>query len=169
MNNDMTTASNPAVLPPVARREPERSEGERSATGGKTGAAPRSYPNPEVVAQAKRRRFNADYKRQILEEADRAKGSGGIGVLLRREGLYSSLLVAWRRERDAGVALGLTPQRRGPKPKIDPATEENARLLRENQRLGEELRRAEIIIDVQKKLASLLAQPTGASGLGATL
>jgi len=79
--------------------------------------------------------------------------------LLRREGLYSSHLVTWRRERQAGVLQGLTPQRRGPKSKGNPLAEENQKLRRENQRLSEQLRKAEIIIDVQKKVAALLGTP----------
>jgi transposase len=108
------------------------------------------------VAQAKRRRFTAEYKRHILDEADKAKGSGGVGALLRREALYSSLLTAWRREREAGVLQALTPQKRGPKSKHDPIADENQQLRRQNQHLAEELRKAEIVIDVQKKVASLL-------------
>ena len=111
------------------------------------------------MAQAKRRRFTAEYKQRILAEADQAKGSGGIGALLRREGLYSSLLTTWRRERDAGVRQALAPQKRGPKSKRDPFAEENQQLRRENQRLTEELRKAEIVIDVQKKVAALLGWP----------
>src|ERR1700674_5082771 len=99
MNNHKAPVPAGAVLPPVVRREPERSVGDRSATDGKTGTDPRVHPDPEVVAQAKRRRFTAEYKQRILTEADQAKGSGGIGALLRREGLYSSLLATWRRER----------------------------------------------------------------------
>jgi transposase-like protein len=158
MNNYKVPAPSPAVLPSVGRREPERSEGDRSATDGKTVAAPKPQPNPEVVAQAKRRRFTAEYKRHILNEVDKAKGSGGVGVLLRREGLYSSLLTTWRRERDAGVLLALAPQKRGPKSKYDPVAEENHQLRRQNRHLVEELRKAEIVIDVPKKVASLLGQ-----------
>jgi transposase-like protein len=138
----------------VGRREPERSEGDRSATEGKAGAA-----NPEVVAQAKRRRFTAEYKLTILTAADQAKGSGGIGALLRREGLYCSLLATWRRERDAGVLQALAPQQRGPKSKRDPVAEENQQLRRETARLTEELRKAAIVIDIQKKVATLLGRP----------
>ena len=156
MKNDIDVASSsPTVLPPVGRREPERSEGDRSATGGNTAA----HPDPEVVAQAKRRRFTAEYKQRILAAVDQAKGSGGIGVLLRREGLYSSLLATWRRERDAGVLQALSPQKRGPKSKHDPFAEENQQLRRETQRLTEELRKAEIVIDIQKKVATLLGRP----------
>jgi len=158
MNNYKIPGSSPAVLPSVGRREPERSEGDRSATDGKTVVAPKPQPNPEVVAQAKRRRFTADYKQRILAAADQAKGSGGVGALLRQEGLYSSLLTAWRREREAGVLQALAPQKRGPKSKHDPVADENQQLRRQNQRLIEELRKAEIVIDVQKKVASLLSQ-----------
>jgi transposase len=158
-NNQVLASSSPVVLPPVGRREPERSEGDRSTTGGNTTAR----PDPEVVAQAKRRRFTAEYKQNILAAADHAKGSGGIGALLRREGLYSSLLATWRRERDAGVLQALAPQKRGPKSKRDPLAEEIQQLRRETQRLAEELRKAEIVIDIQKKVATLLGRPILAS------
>jgi transposase len=73
--------------------------------------------------------------------------------------LYSSHLVTWRRERDAGILEALTPQKRGPKSKRHPLEEENQKLRRQNERLTEELRKAEIIIDVQKKVAALLGRP----------
>jgi transposase-like protein len=111
------------------------------------------------VAQAKRRSFTADYKQRILSEADRAKGSGGVGALLRREGLYSSLLTTWRRERASGVRLALTPQKRGPKSKRDSIQEEIQKLQKDNARLTEQLRKAEIVIDVQKKVGALLGWP----------
>jgi transposase-like protein len=111
------------------------------------------------VAQAKRRHFPAEYKQRILTAADHAQGSGGIGALLRREGLYSSLLAGWRREREAGVLQALAPHKRGPKSKRDPLAEENQQLRRETQRLTEELRKAEIVIDIQKKVATLLGRP----------
>ena len=76
------------------------------------------------MAQAKRRSFTAEYKQRILAEADRAKGSGGVGALLRREGLYSSLLSTWRRERASGVRQALAPHKRGPKSKRDPVQEQ---------------------------------------------
>ena len=109
-NNKVSVSSSPSFLPSVGRREPERSEGDRSSTEGKNATAPESRPDPEVVAQAKRRRFTAEYKQRILAAVDQAKGSNGIGALLRREGLYSSLLSTWRRERDAGARQALTPQ-----------------------------------------------------------
>ena len=156
--NNHTVPVSPAVMPPVGRRESERSESDRSATGGITGPETKPHPDPEVVAQAKRRRFTAEYKQRILTQADQAKGSGGIGTLLRREGLYSSLLTTWRRERDAGIAQGLAPQKRGPKSKRDPHSEETEKLRRDNARLTEQLRKAKIIIDVQKKVATLLGR-----------
>jgi transposase len=121
-------------------------------TGGRT--APR--PNPEVLARSKRRRFTGEYKRRILAELDTAQAPGDIGALLRREGLYSSHLTKWRREREAGILEGLAPQKRGPKSKSDPLADENQKLRRANERLSDQLRKAEIVIDVQKKLATLL-------------
>src|ERR1035438_9117851 len=104
-----TKTSSPALS--AERSEAERSEDERSAIGGDRGIADR--PNPEVVSNAKRRSFTAEYKQRILAAADRAKEeAGGIGALLRREGLYSSHLVTWRQERAAGILHALTPQDR---------------------------------------------------------
>jgi transposase len=160
MNNHKVPAPVPAALLPVVRREPERSESDRSATGSKAGPELTAHPDPEVVAQAKRRSFTADYKQRILSEADRAKGSGGVGALLRREGLYSSLLATWRRERASGVLQSLAPQKRGPKSKRDPIQEEIQKLQKDNARLTEQLRKAEIVIDVQKKVGALLGWPT---------
>jgi transposase-like protein len=158
--NALPTA--PTVLPVAARREAERSEADRSAVTGKTVPTPppavAPQPDPEVIAAAKRRTFNAEYKQRILAEADTAP-PGGIGALLRREGLYSSHLVTWRRERQAGIVQGLRPQKRGPKPKRNPLEEENQKLRHENLRLTETLRKAEIIIEVQKKVGALLGWP----------
>ena len=124
-------------------------------TGGR--GAPR--PNPEVLARAKRRTYTADYKLKVLGEADAARGSGEIGAVLRKHGLYSSHLTKWRKERRSGILEGLSPQKRGPKSKPSPLTEENQKLCRENQHLTEELRKAEIVIEVQKKVAMLLGRP----------
>jgi transposase len=99
-------------------------------------------------------------KQRILLEAEAAAATrGGLGALLRREGLYSSLLTYWRRERAQGVLEALTPQKRGPKSKRNPPEEENQKLRRQNARLSEDLRKAQIIIDVQKKVAALLGHP----------
>ena len=114
-------------------------------------------PNTEVVAKAKRRQYSAEYKLRILRELDGSQGTGETGALLRREGLYSSHLTSWRRQRERGELDGLAPQKRGPKP--DPQAMELARLQRENERLRERLRQAELIIDVQKKVAQMLGVP----------
>src|SRR5436190_1906819 len=140
----------------------ERSEPQRSAAAAKAGAdsGMASRPDPEVVAKAKRRTYTAEYKQRILEEAETAAATrGAVGALLRREGLYSSLLATWRRERANGIREALTPRRRGPKSKYDPVEEENQKLRRQNARLTEDLRKAHIIIDVQKKVAALLGNP----------
>jgi transposase-like protein len=107
-----------------------------------------------------RRRFTAEYKLRILHEADRGTASGQLGALLRREGLYSSLLNTWRQQRDQGTLAGLTPKRRGRKANPDaPLIAENLRLTRETQRLAAKLRQAETIIEIQKKLSEMLGIP----------
>jgi transposase len=111
----------------------------------------------EVVAKAKRRQYAAEYKLRILREIDECQGSGEVGALLRREGLYSSLVSKWREQSERGSLTGLSGHRRGPK--VDPQAVEIARLQRENKRLREKLERAELIIDVQKKVARLLGVP----------
>jgi transposase-like protein len=111
-------------------------------------------PDPEVVPRAKRRQFSAEYKLRILTEADQCSQRGEIGALLRREGLYSSHLTTWRKQRDRGQLQGLTPQKRGRK--RDPQAAELARLQRENAQLRRRLEQAELIIDVQKKVAQML-------------
>jgi transposase len=152
----------PVGLAGAERSEGERSEPQRSAAAAKAGAdaALASRPDPEVAAKAKRRTFTAEYKLSILQETEAvADKRGGIGALLRREGLYSSLLATWRRERADGILEALTPRKRGPKSKRNPLEEENLKLQRQNARLTEELRKAHIIIDVQKKVAALLGRP----------
>ena len=164
--NSLTSKKNglpaaPTVLAGAERREAERSEADRSAAPVKTVADP-STPNPdiEVVADAKRRSFTLEYKMRILAEAHAAKAApGGVGALLRREGLYSSHLATWRREREVGMRQALAPKTRGPKPKHDPQQEEVRQLRRDNERLTEALRKAELIIEVQKKVGTLLGWP----------
>ena len=114
--------------------------------------------DPEVTAKAKRRSFSAVYKTKILAEVEAAAGGGNIGEILRREGIYSSTLTGWRKERNAAIQSAFS-QKRGPEPKNNPFTAENEKLRRQNRRLEEELRKAEIIIDVQKKVAMLLGRP----------
>jgi transposase-like protein len=109
-----------------------------------------------VTAKAKRRRFTAEYKRRILKEAD-ACDRGELGALLRREGLYSSHLVEWRRARDAGELAGLSPRKRGPKAQApDPLAAQVAEQQKEIARLKVENAKLQIICDVQKKLSQLL-------------
>jgi len=140
---------------------PERREGERSEPARSGGAANSRRPaapppaDTEVVAKAQRRKFTAEYKLAIVEEADRATDSGQIGSLLRREGLYSSHLVEWRRLRAAG-ALSALSKKRGRKPTRNPLAEENQKLKAQVARLEKKLQQAEIIIDVQKKVSALL-------------
>ena len=95
-----------------------------------------------------------------MTKADAAASeAGAIGALLRRERLYSSHLTKWRRDREASIQQGLEPRKRGPKSTRSPLADENQQLQRENERLTEQLRKAEIIIDVQKKVAALLGAP----------
>lgn len=115
-------------------------------------------PDSEVTPKARRRSFSPAYKKKIMAEVDAAAGTGSIGELLRREGIYSSTLTGWRRERDTAIETAFS-QKRGPEPKHNPSTAENEKLRRQNQRLQEELRKAEIIIDVQKKVAMLSGRP----------
>jgi transposase len=134
-------------------------EGARRATGislsgaGAVGSAP---SDPEVLEKASRRRFTAEYKLRILEEAQRC-GPGQIGALLRREGLYSSHLSTWRQQREAGALKALGPRKRGRKAKVvDTQAQRLAELERDNERLRQRLAQAETIIEVQKKVSTLL-------------
>lgn len=124
-------------------------------------------PDPGVPEKPVRRRFTAEYKLRILQEADGCRESGQLGAFLRREGLYSSHLATWRQQRDEGTLAGLAPKRRGRKPSPDaPLVVENERLRRENQRLTAKLRQAETIIEVQKKLSEILGIPLPPTGNG---
>jgi transposase len=118
-----------------------------------------SSEDVEVSAKPQRRIFTAEEKKRILEETDRALANGGgVGTILRREGIYSSTLHGWRKERDKAVSKAFS-QKRGPQPQRNPLAAENEKLRRHNQRLQEELEKAHIIIDVQKKVAQLLGHP----------
>ena len=120
-----------------------------------------AIPYPEVVVKPKRRQFTAEYKRRILQEAEACMQPGEVGALLRREGLYSSHLTTWRHQRQRGKLQGLAPAKRGRK--SDPQAAEIARLQREKARLQAQVDRAELIIDVQKKLSQLLGRPAAPS------
>ncbi len=121
---------------------------------------PPPAPDPEVRERAARRRFTAEYKLQVLREADQCAGLGELGALLRREGLYSSHLTTWRRQRELGALVALAPQKRGrPAPTVSPLARRVAELERENVQLTHRLHQAETIIAVQKKLSEALGIP----------
>jgi transposase len=106
---------------------------------------------------SRRRRFTAAYKRQVLTAADACTEPGQMGALLRREGLYSSHLTTWRRQREQGVLEALTPKKRGRKARArDSLAQRVAELQRENAHLNQKLKQAETIIEVQKKVSELL-------------
>jgi transposase-like protein len=114
----------------------------------------------EVAAKAQRRRFTAAEKLRVLHEADRCTKPGELSALLRREGLYSSHLSAWREARKRGELAGLTPRARGPKAKpVDPRDKKIAELERQTRRLQARLERAEGLIELQKKVAAILSEP----------
>ena len=127
-----------------------------SNNGGGSRPAPAGAGREEVVARPTRRRFTAEYKLRILQEAERC-APGALGALLRREGLYSSHLTTWRKQREAGSLLALAAKKRGPK--ANPQAEALARLQRENAKLQAKLARADLIIEAQKKLLVLLNLP----------
>jgi len=146
------------------------SEGARRATEVPWGKIPKevnspqavasALPDPEVTAKAARRRFTAEYKLRVLTLADACNEPGCLGELLRREGLYASNLNTWRGQRDRGVLSGLSPKKRGRKESVrNPLHAENETLRKENYRLTNRLRQAEIIIDVQKKISQILGIP----------
>ena len=126
------------------------------APSERPGAAP-GRPDPEVVAKPKRRRFTAAYRLRVVEEADRCTAPGDVGRLLRREGLYSSHLAAWREARRDGALRGLSSKKRGAKPKANNPLEPQVRALEAKVvRLEQELHKAHTILDVQGKVAGLL-------------
>ena len=136
-----------------------KAEGARRATGafGPTARSAATAPDPEVPAKAERRRFTAAYRLGILKQADACKRPGELGALLRREGLYSSHLANWRRQREQGALRDMRGRRRGPTPRpIDPRVKQ---LEAENRRLERKLQRAETIIALQKKVAEILEIP----------
>ena len=138
------------VPPTTAAAEGAGVSGPRAGNG-------QQRPDPAVPEKPVRRRFDAEFKARILREADQCTQPGQLGALLRREGLYSSHLFLWRKQRDDAALAGLVPKRRGRKPDPDaPLVAENQRLTREVARLHRRLRRTEAILDVQKKLSEIL-------------
>ncbi len=145
----MTLTGLPALSPGVEERSDE-------AAGERAGVRP-VRPDPEVVAKPKRRRFTAEYRLRILEEAERCRVPGDVGRLLRREGLYSSHLTVWRKARRDGALRGLSSRKRGAKPKATNPLEPRVRELEAKiARLEKELHKAHTILDVQGKVAGLL-------------
>jgi transposase len=134
-------------------------EGARRATGasGPMATLRAPIPDPEVPAKVLRRRFTAEYRLRMLKEADACRQHGALGALLRREGLYSSHLANWRRQRDQGELVAGRARQRGPTPK--PSDPRVKQLESENRRLQRKLARAETIITLQKKVAEILGIP----------
>ena len=148
----------PAAVELNVAEGPE-AEGARRATGasGPMATLRAPTPDPAVPAKVERRRFTTEYRLRILKEADACKKPGAVGALLRREGLYSSHLANWRRQREQGEFAVGRARRRGPTPKvIDPRVKQ---LEVENRRLQRKLARAETIITLQKKVAEILGIP----------
>jgi transposase len=133
----------------------ERSGAAPSRDQGAAGPRISSTPNPEVPDRPVRRQFTAAYKLRILEEADACSEPGQVGALLRREGLYSSSLATWRRQRREGTLSGLSAKNRGRKGDSK-STKEIQRLRRENEKLRRQLEQAKTVIEVQKKLSAVL-------------
>jgi transposase len=149
----------------VALRAPSNVCTVATAEGARS--MPDSPLDPEVPEKAVRRRFTTEYKLNILLQADQCQNPGDIGALLRREGLYSSHLTTWRRQREAGILSGLQPKPRGRKPNlIHPLQDVNAKLRKENVRLQQRLKKAELIIDIQKKISQMLGIPLKNHELG---
>jgi transposase len=148
--------------------DPGALEGARRATGDAPGsAAPMRAvgTDSEVVPRARRRQFSNADKRRIVEAADRCTKPGEIGALMRREGVYSSSLSTWRRQREAVDLAALAPQKRGPKSDPDRAEALHiTQLTRENERLKSRLDKAMLVIEVQKKLAALLGHTLDENG-----
>jgi transposase-like protein len=149
-NNDQSTSARGTM------------EGARRATGivplaGASAHMVNSAPDPEVPEKKPRRKFTAKYKLCILAEADACTQPGQIGALLRREGLYSSNLTTWRKQKDQGILQAMAPKKRGRKRKQkNPLVDQVAQLEKENRRLQDKLKKAETIIEVQKKISEIL-------------
>jgi len=149
----------------VVMQHRETKTDDAAGAGAEGGRRPTVVPVPAAAApemsdRPRRRTFTAQTKLRVLAETDSAADVGGIGAILRREGLYSSTLTDWRRQRDSGALGALTPAKRGPKPAArSPLAAELAQARRENARLWRRLEQAEAIIEIQKKVAALLGIP----------
>ncbi len=128
---------------------------------------PLNPPDPEVPQKSTRRRFTVEYKLNILQQAGACRDERGIGALLQKDGLHSSRLTTWRRQRDTAILSGLKPKQRGRKANpIHPLQVENLQLRKENSRLQRRLKKAELIIDIQKKISQMLGIPLKNPELG---
>lgn len=153
------------------KRSEDRSAGPGLGSGEASGSevsgedVASTAPDPEVLEKPKRRRFSAEYKLRIVKEADACTAPGEIGALLRREGLYTSQLTNWRRQRENGSLEALRPSKRGRKAEpSNPLTRRVEELEREKRELEARLKQAQAVIEVQKKLSEILeAPPTDAT------
>ncbi len=136
--------------PEVARRVPQGAVGDRRGPAGASSSS--GVPDPELAERPRRRRFTPEYKLGVLRGAEACTRKGEIGAMLRREGLYTSHLTAWRKQRDAGALEGLAPRKRGPRPE----QVENEQLRRRAERAEAELDTARRVIEVQGNVSALL-------------
>jgi transposase len=152
----------PVILTPLS----DVTAGDGTNGGGRPTVVPApAVTSPELSERPLRRNFTVKDKLRILAETDRAANTGGISAILRREGLYSSALTDWRRQRDSGALGALAPQKRGRKTEpVNPLAAELAILQHDNLRLSRRLVRAEAVIEIQKKIATLLGIPLEPSG-----
>lgn len=147
------------AVPLQSEEEPQKAAGNGNPAKDMPPPRNAAIPDPEVSALPKRRRFSAAYKARIVEEAEGCTESGTIGALLRREGLYSSQLSSWRALYRTGALQALRDDKRGRKTKKHPLEDENEKLRKQNEHLANRLERAETIIEIQKKVATMLGIP----------
>ncbi len=142
------------VVAEIACRVLQGAVGERRESAGAPSLS-RGVPDPELAERSRRRRFAAEYKLGVLFEAEACTRKGEIGAMLRREGLYTSHLTAWRKQRDAGALVGLAPRKRGPR---GPSAEEVelGALRRRLERANADLDTARRVIEVQGNVSALL-------------
>ncbi len=150
----MLDSSKPERDLEIARRVPQGAGGERRESAGAPSPSG-VVPDPELAERPRRRRFSAEYKLRVLREAEACTRKGEIGAMLRREGLYTSHLTAWRKQRDAGALEGLAPRKRGPRGPT-PEQVENQALRRRLDRTEAELETARRVIEVQGNVSALL-------------
>jgi len=151
----MLDSSKLDTVPEIARRVPQGAVGDRRESAGAPSSSRGVVPDPELAERPRRRRFTAEYKLRVLREAEACTRKGEIGAMLRREGLYTSHLTAWRKQRDAGALVGLAPRKRGPR---GPSAEqvELGALRRRLERTEADLETARRVIEVQGNVSALL-------------